>query len=84
MKILDYKWFNGRTLVGIVCVKDDYDGIKYYIGAPKGVNEQDDVAFIADWGSTFPKNVGDVLFNRQQSVQLSQYDENVIMNVSLG
>ena len=59
-------WFQGRSLVGIVQVEDKYDGIKYYIASPpgeaKGNNEQEDIDFIADWGTTFPKPAGDVLF----------------------
>jgi hypothetical protein len=53
-------------MVGIVQVEDQYDGIKYYIASPpgeaKGHNEQEDIDFIADWGSTFPKQAGDLLF----------------------
>lgn len=63
MKILDVRWFCGRTNVGIVRVEDEYDGIKYYIGGGfAGYNEEADKQFIADYGSTFPQNVGDVLF----------------------
>ena len=62
MKILDTKWFCGRTNVGIVRVEDEYDGIKYYIASPQGFDEEFDAQFIADWGSTFPKDAGDRLF----------------------
>ena len=62
MKILDTRWFCGRTNVGIVQVNDEYDGIKYYIASPAGHDESIDAQFIADWGSTFPKDVGDMLF----------------------
>ena len=63
MKILDVLWFCGRTNVGIVRVEDEYDGIKYYIGSPPVMgNEEADTQFIASWGSTFPKHAGDVLF----------------------
>lgn len=66
MKILDTRWFCGRTSVGIVRVEDEYDGIKYYIASPpgeaKGHNEEEDIKFIADWGSTFPVDAGNVLF----------------------
>ena len=67
MKILDVLWFCGRTNVGIVRVEDEYDGIKYYIGSPPDAgtmrsSEEEDIQFIADWGSTFPKHAGDVLF----------------------
>lgn len=62
MKILDVKWFCGRTNVGIVRVETQHDGIKYYIAAVEGYNEHTDMQFIADWGSTFPKHAGDALF----------------------
>lgn len=60
------RWFSGRKLVGIVQVEDQYDGIKYYISSPpgeeRGNNEQEDIDFIAQCGTTFPKPAGDVLF----------------------
>jgi hypothetical protein len=60
MKILDTRWFNR---VGIVRVSDPYDGIKYYIKEIDGLNKEDeDARLIADWGSTFPNDAGDVLF----------------------
>lgn len=67
MKILDVLWFCGSSNVGIVRVEDEYDGIKYYIGSPpfsecSPNSEEDDSNWIADWGSSFPKHAGDVLF----------------------
>lgn len=62
MKILDVKWFCGRTNVGIARVEDEYDGINYYIASVVGFDENDDAHFIADYGSTFPKEAGDKLF----------------------
>ena len=65
VKILDVRWFNA---VGIVRVEDEYEGIKYYIGAINthlnygGDSEEHDKKYIADWGNTFPKEAGDVLF----------------------
>jgi hypothetical protein len=62
MKILDVRWFNG---VGIVRVEDEYEGIKYYIKDTyfsKGRTEREDTQFVADCGSTFPNDAGDVLF----------------------
>lgn len=56
-------WFcAGHGNVGIVKVNDPYDGIKYYIGACSGANEESDIAHIASWGSKFPKSAGDLLF----------------------
>ena len=63
MKILDVMWFSGRSHVGVVRVEDEWDGIKYYVGAPPFVmSEDEDKEWIASWGSSFPKSVGDHLF----------------------
>lgn len=62
MKILDTRWFCGRTDVGIVRVEDPLDGIKYYISAFMPSTEDGDAKYIADWGQTFPSDAGDVLF----------------------
>jgi hypothetical protein len=62
VKILDVRWFCGRTNVGIVRVEDEYDGIKYYIASIEGSIPESDKQFIADWGSTFPTDAGDILF----------------------
>jgi hypothetical protein len=67
----DVLWFSGRSTVGIVRVDDPYDGIKYYIGAPPHSeyspwSEEQDKQWIADWGSRFPTNVGDILFGQDQ------------------
>ena len=65
--MIEVLWFCGRSNVGIVKVIDEWDGVKYYIGSPPFMeyaphNEDADKQWIADWGSTFPKNVGDILF----------------------
>lgn len=62
MEILDVLWFCGQATVGIVRVNDPLEGIKYYIGTGKGMNEAADKQHIADWGDYFPKHAGDVLF----------------------
>ena len=63
MKILDVRWFcAGHGNVGIVRVETQYEGIKYYIGQCVGLNEETDKNNIADWGSTFPSDAGDILF----------------------
>jgi hypothetical protein len=62
MKILNTYWFNGG---GIVRVETDYDGIQYYIGTwgpLGGMDSKKDADFIADYGNSFPKDAGDVLF----------------------
>jgi hypothetical protein len=63
MKVLNTRWFtNSVGCIGIVKVETDYDGIKYYIGGVAGNDEATDAQYVADWGSTFPENAGDVLF----------------------
>jgi hypothetical protein len=57
--VLGVRWFNN---VGIVRVETEYEGIKYYIREGIGRDENEDVKLIAEWGSTFPTNAGDVLF----------------------
>lgn len=61
VKILDTYWFNGG---GIVKVQTDYDGIKYYISGLSDFSESEtaDAERIAHWGSSFPTEVGDILF----------------------
>ena len=59
MKILDVRWFND---IGIVRVDTALDGIMYFIGYAKGADERSDMQWIADWGSRFPIDAGDVLF----------------------
>ena len=62
--ILSSLWFGGGTgCLGIVKVDDQYEGIKYYIVCAVGANEQEDQQRIAQWGSTFPKEAGDLLFH---------------------
>ena len=66
MKILDSIWFIN---CGIVRVEDEFDGIKYYIRglqAGEWSTPEKDANYIADWGSTFPKDAGDVLFGIAQ------------------
>ena len=62
MKILDTLWYIN---CGIVRVEDEYEGIKYYIRGIQNTEwstPEKDSQLVADWGSTFPKEVGDVLF----------------------
>lgn len=67
MKILGVRWFN--STIGVLKVDIEYEGIKYLIGAGKGLSEDDDIQHIADWGATFPAEAGQVLFNDFQPSQ---------------
>ena len=62
MQVLDVRWFCGRTNVGVVRVKFDAGDINYYIASILGDDEQEDIDYIASWGSYFPSDAGDVLF----------------------
>lgn len=63
MRILRTLWFTNRDgTTGIVHVQTDYDGLKYFIGHVSGEDESVDSQYVADWGSTFPTDAGDVLF----------------------
>ena len=42
----EVRWFNGRNCVGV--------GLRY--------SEEDDIQSIAEWGTRFPNDAGDVLF----------------------
>ena len=66
MKVVDTYWFNGG---GIVRVLDDDNVIRYYIkGFETTSSAEDDALRIADWGNTFPKDAGDVLFGHYRTV----------------
>lgn len=74
VKILGVRWFSGRSLVGVVQVVPEHlvgtfaetkdpECFQYYIGVADGFSEEVDKQYIADWGTTLPKYVGDVMFN---------------------
>jgi hypothetical protein len=63
MTPLRAKWFNTKTgIVGIVYAQDDYENKDYFIGVAQGLHEPIDIANIANIGTPFPKDVGDLLF----------------------
>lgn len=66
MNILNSTWFTNKdSCIGIVQVKDHHEGIKYYIGLGFGENKTADEQYIADWGTKFPADVGNLLFNME-------------------
>lgn len=60
MKVIDAMWYNA---VGIVLAYDEYEGFQYFIGVGDGFDEKTDAKKIADWGSKFDHQAGDVLFD---------------------
>ena len=92
--IIGVLWFCGRSNVGIVRVDDQWDGIRYYIGSPpmreySPNSEEDDKQWIADWGSSFPREVGDILFGADplrngEAIQIPKSKEQAEMMVKVG
>lgn len=88
MKVLDSTWFIN---CGIVRVLDEYEGIKYYIRglqANEWSTPERDALLIAEWGSTFPKELGDILFGEDdlrngRAVQLPQSREQAEMMIKV-
>lgn len=89
MKILDTHWFiNG----GIVRVFDEFEGIKYYVrGLQVGEwsTPEKDAEYIGNWGSTFPKAAGDVLFGVDElrngnAVQIPMNKEQAELMIRVG
>jgi hypothetical protein len=90
MKVLDVRWFcAGHGNVGIVRVMTEYEGVRYYIGRCDGADEEVDSQYIADWGSRFPIEAGDVLFGLDEvkndsAVQIPTNKEQAQLMVLLG
>jgi len=65
MKILDAYWFTpmGSSVIGIVKVNTEFDGIKYYIGTCSGMNQDGDAKHIAERGARFPGYAGEKLIS---------------------
>jgi hypothetical protein len=90
MNILDVRWFcAGHGNVGIVRVMTEYEGVRYYIGRCDGEDEEVDSQYIADWGSRFPIEAGDVLFGLDEvkngsAVQIPTNKEQAQLMVLLG
>jgi len=63
IEVIDVKWFN---TVGVILAKDDYCSgcYKAYIGVGLGLDEEEDKAHIAAWGSQFDLEAAKVLFPR--------------------
>jgi len=63
MTPLRAKWFNTKTgIIGIVYAQDDFENKDYFIGVAQGLHEPIDIANIANIGTIFPQDVGDLLF----------------------
>ena len=72
MKILDIRWFD---TVGIVRLEHGDGEIRYYIKDVTGNFQIDDVEIVAQWGLSFPKAAGDVLFGVMPCLV---YEDNIL------
>ena len=63
-ELLEVMWFNNsKGLVGVVAVRDPYEGVKFYISPADGFNEAVDSNLIMNLGARFPDAAGHTLFN---------------------
>ncbi len=52
--VINYRWSSGTRTIGMVAYKTT-GGWKAVIGIAKGIDEQEDVNNIADWGAKMSK-----------------------------
>lgn len=65
-ELLDTMWFtSGKGLVGVVAVRTEFDGVKFYISPADGFNEVIDANLIMSHGARFPQEAGYALFGRE-------------------
>lgn len=54
-KAIGHVWFNGRSNIGIVLAVDELNNEpKAFITTAVGMDQDDDIQHIKDWGSKFP------------------------------
>jgi hypothetical protein len=54
-KPIAHVWFNGRSNIGIVLALDEFNNEpKAWITTAVGMDEDDDIQHIMEWGSKFP------------------------------
>lgn len=52
METIDFTWFNNtRGSIGVVLAKNEY-GQKAYISSIVGINEEQDIKLVKEWGSS--------------------------------
>lgn len=62
-KVIASTWFTpmGSSIIGVVAVETEYDGLCFYIGLGVGYDQQRDEQFIAERGARFPFDAGAAL-----------------------
>ena len=54
-KVIGYVWFTGRSNIGIIVVgNSDLDIQKAYISTVSGIDQNNDLNYIKDFGTRFP------------------------------
>lgn len=62
-KVLEWKWFNSRSCVGVVLVWDLQENrMLGFMGSARGINEKADVIGIANWGHKLPAYLTNSIF----------------------
>ena len=66
MRVIDSVWFTpmGGSVIGVVMVEDDIDGVQYFIGTGTGHSQADDEIWIAEHGARLPDAAGMALFHK--------------------
>ena len=51
LKVLDVAWFSGRDCIGIIACENEVRERKFYIGVGDGIDKEQDIEKIKNWGS---------------------------------
>lgn len=59
-KVIASTWFTqmGGSIIGVVAVETEYDGLCFYIGNGAGYDQTNDEKYIAERGARFPYAAG--------------------------
>lgn len=79
--LIGHVWFNGRSNVGIVLGYNAVENkLKAWITTAVGMDEDDDIQHIMDWGSSFPIEEAKTLIEKHGTMRMSPVE---IMNLIL-
>jgi len=72
-KHIGHVWFNGRSNIGIVLGHDPIQNkLKAWITTVVGMDEEDDIQHIMEWGSKFPVQEAITLIRKHGTMKISQ------------
>lgn len=79
--LIGHVWFNGRSNVGIVLGYNAVENkLKAWITTAVGMDEDDDIKHIMEWGSAFPVEEAKTLIEKHGTMRMSPVE---IMNLIL-